>query len=172
MAKKQQKNEISDDGISPTSSYPLPNPSVSFITAAVSLSVYLNSICPTIAGGDAGELVAEGCQLGTAHPPGYPLFTIITYVLKGAFGEFARPAFIMNCFSATCGAIQAGIVTYLTMILLPTLDDIPKKAIGLASGLGSAFSPLAWQYHITAEVRQSEGWEERSDDRILLQHNN
>lgn len=24
-----------------------------------------------------GELVAEGCQLGTAHPPGYPLFTLI-----------------------------------------------------------------------------------------------
>jgi hypothetical protein len=33
-------------------------------------------------GGDSGELVAEGCILGTAHPPGYPLLTMIVYVLK------------------------------------------------------------------------------------------
>jgi hypothetical protein len=33
-------------------------------------------------GGDSGELVAEGCILGTAHPPGYPLLTMIVYLLK------------------------------------------------------------------------------------------
>ena len=35
-----------------------------------------------ITGGDSGELVAEGCILGTAHPPGYPLLTMIVYFLK------------------------------------------------------------------------------------------
>ena len=33
-------------------------------------------------GGDSGELVAEGCILGTAHPPGYPLLTMMVYALK------------------------------------------------------------------------------------------
>lgn len=33
-------------------------------------------------GGDSGELVAEGCILGTAHPPGYPLLTMLVYMLK------------------------------------------------------------------------------------------
>lgn len=35
-----------------------------------------------VTGGDSGELVAEGCILGTAHPPGYPLLTMLVYLLK------------------------------------------------------------------------------------------
>ena len=33
-------------------------------------------------GGDTGELLAEGCIKGIAHPPGYPLFTLLVYVIK------------------------------------------------------------------------------------------
>ncbi len=40
------------------------------ITTTVSLFVYLQTLSPSIAGGDSGELVAEGCKLGTSHPPG------------------------------------------------------------------------------------------------------
>ena len=51
--------------------------------AAVAIfSVYVITASPSIAGGDSGELVAEGCSLGTAHPPGYPLFTLLIYTLK------------------------------------------------------------------------------------------
>lgn len=32
---------------------------------AVILSVYISTLSPSIAGGDSGELVAEGCILGT-----------------------------------------------------------------------------------------------------------
>jgi hypothetical protein len=179
--KKQPTSPPSDVTDAP---YPLPSLQPALIVVVVSFSVYIKSICPTIAGGDAGEaeagkrvtrfhvrfypsfptpaailpsplegeLVAEGCQLGTAHPPGYPLFTIITYALKEAFGGYGRPAFIMNCFSAICGSVQAGLVTFITMLLMPKLETNAKAAIGLACGLGSAFSPLAWQYHVTAEV--------------------
>lgn len=31
----------------------------------------------TYAGGDNGELVAAACSFGVAHPPGYPLFTML-----------------------------------------------------------------------------------------------
>ncbi len=49
---------------------------------AVILAAYIRTAAPSIAGGDSGELVAEGCSLGTAHPPGYPLFTMMVYALK------------------------------------------------------------------------------------------
>ena len=32
---------------------------------------------PSLTGGDSGELLAAGCELGTAHPPGYPLYTLL-----------------------------------------------------------------------------------------------
>jgi hypothetical protein len=38
----------------------------------VSSTILLFTVCCVLlAGGDSGELVAEGCILGTAHPPGY-----------------------------------------------------------------------------------------------------
>ena len=48
---------------------------ITFITI---FSSYFKTIQKGIPGGDAGELVAEACLRGTAHPPGYPLFTMIT----------------------------------------------------------------------------------------------
>ena len=33
---------------------------------------------PSVPGGDSGELIAEACLGGTAHPPGYPLLTILS----------------------------------------------------------------------------------------------
>jgi hypothetical protein len=58
--------------------------------SGVILAVYIITLSPSIAGGDSGEIVAEGCLLGTglnffslslsfstAHPPGYPLLTLI-----------------------------------------------------------------------------------------------
>lgn len=34
------------------------------------LSVYVYTALPSVPGGDAGELLAEGCQFGIPHPPG------------------------------------------------------------------------------------------------------
>lgn len=34
------------------------------------LVIYVCTAMPSVPGGDAGELLAEGCQLGRPHPPG------------------------------------------------------------------------------------------------------
>lgn len=34
------------------------------------LAVYVYTAMPSVSGGDAGELLASGCQLGIPHPPG------------------------------------------------------------------------------------------------------
>ena len=39
------------------------------------LVVYALTAAPSVAGGDSGELLAESCQLGYAHPPGHLLLT-------------------------------------------------------------------------------------------------
>ena len=56
--------------------------------------------CPS-QGGDSGEVVAEGCQLGVAHPPGYPLQTILIHLVTGdVFQSLGTPAVRANLLSA------------------------------------------------------------------------
>ena len=153
-------------------SYPAPPLTYALVTFAVSLAVYVPTLCPTIAGGDAGELVAEGCRLGTAHPPGYPLFTLITYALtqlaRFPLGFDFNAAYKMNLFSAFCGSAQSAIVTHVVLLLLPSRTTVTttttttessggssvtvSTVAAVAAGLFSAVSPLSWQYHVTAEV--------------------
>lgn len=40
------------------------------VLGAFVLVVYIYTVMPSVPGGDAGELLASGCQLGTPHPPG------------------------------------------------------------------------------------------------------
>ena len=55
----------------------------------------------------------------------------------------------MNVFSAACGSLCSAIVTHVVGVLTPGEESaIPA----LAAGLFATVSPLAWQYHVTAEV--------------------
>ena len=143
--------------------FPSPNapsffaPTLSF---AIAFQTYLLTVSPTIPGGDSGELIAEGCQLGQAHPPGYPLYTIITYVLTNVVPLPFTPAYTMNVFCAFCGAMTTGILCYIILLLTPPTTtpptDTPTTSIPAFSALFCsllfAFSPLSWLYHVTSEV--------------------
>ena len=89
------------------------------ITFAISFGAYLKTVSPSIAGGDAGELVAEGCTLGTAHPPGYPLYTLLIYVVTQARAIICEqsivtpcrsPAYYVNVMSCVFGAAASGLI--------------------------------------------------------------
>ncbi len=41
--------------------------------------LYINNLTRDIYAGDAGDLVTAGYLLGVAHPPGYPLFSLLGY---------------------------------------------------------------------------------------------
>ena len=56
------------------------NAMMSFLLFLIVYAVLHLSSPPSIPGGDAGELAAAGCQLGVAHPPGYPLFTLLSHL--------------------------------------------------------------------------------------------
>ena len=112
-------------------------------------------------GGDAGELVAEGCALGTAHPPGYPLYTLLVYTATSLVRWFApalTPAFVVNAMSAVFGSLSCGFVAAVIFKLTgdeggPSACTTKMRfAVALSVSLTCAFSPLVWTYNITAEV--------------------
>ncbi len=105
---------------------------------------YVATLAPTIGGGDSGELTAVTCGLGVAHPPGYPLYTI----LARAFGwlPLGGVAWKLNLASAIFG-LGAAVLVFLTIDRW--LDD-PWAAL-FGSGL-FAFSGTVWRYATVAEV--------------------
>ena len=133
--------------------------SIEYLVSLVILGVYVKTLSPSIAGGDSGELVAEGCILGVAHPPGYPLFTMMVHAISklvplGGFGDDV--AYLVNMSSAALSAGAAFFIGKIIRILMGEARDRAQQLAGDAGvvvGMGLfAFSPLIWQYAVTAEV--------------------
>ncbi|XP_043570486.1 transmembrane protein 260 isoform X3 [Chiloscyllium plagiosum] len=108
-------------------------------------AVYLRTVQRTVPGGDSGELVTAACELGVAHPPGYPLFTILARLAMTIL-PLGSPVFRVNVLNALLGAATAP-------LLFEAAGRLSNSYSGgiLAAGL-FCFSRLAWQWSVAAEV--------------------
>lgn len=138
---------------------------VFLIPAIIAFIIYVSTASSSIAGGDAGELVAEGCQLGTAHPPGYPLYVLIigTVVriasrIDDALSPDERtmtPAYWVNVTSCLFGAISTGLISSIVFRLTKASENdnlALRVSCAISTSLLCAFSPLMWKYNKEAEV--------------------
>ena len=152
-ARKRQKSSAKPGTVRSTQQRPavhLPSadPSKRRLAAAVLgvvvLAVYVRTLSPTVAGGDSGELITVAYTLGVAHPPGYPLYTILakffTLIPIGSI------AWRVNLFSATCGAGAA------TILFLAAARWSGSLWAAVAAASLFAFSPRVWPHAVTAEV--------------------
>jgi hypothetical protein len=113
-------------------------------------SVYVKTLFPSIPGGDSGELIAEACHLGTAHPPGYPLFTLVLHVVTKWLPSYGTEAWRANVFSAGCGAGSAAFI--MSSVNVWAGSETVGPWAGMAAGGLYAFSPLVWMYSTGSEV--------------------
>ncbi len=109
------------------------------------LILYVHNLSRSVYGGDVGDLLTASFVGGVAHPPGYPLFTLLGYILT-RHTIFPTPAFAVGLISAFSGAF--GVVLFFL---------ITKKLTGktLAPFIGAlilGFSYLFWFYSEIAEV--------------------
>ena len=54
-------------------------------TFAVSFAAYFYTIAPTVTLADSGELAVASDYLGVPHPPGYPIWTLLTWFFQWIF---------------------------------------------------------------------------------------
>lgn len=118
--------------------------SVPALTGFSVFLVYLRTLYPSVGGGDSGELVATACATGVAHPPGYPLYTMLAKVFT--FLPLGTVAWRVNLLSAICGSAAA------VVILLAVRRWTKNTWAGLLAAGLFAFSPLVWRYAVVAEV--------------------
>lgn len=120
------------------------------------LFVFIKTLYPSVAGGDSGELVAEACHGGIAHPPGYPLFLILTHLFIHCvpiWGDSSRTvAWKANLLNAVLDAFAAVVIYHCVLLWLgQRRRRAPQVSAFTASAL-FAFSPLIWTYAVGAEV--------------------
>ena len=108
------------------------------------LVVYCSTLYPSVPGGDSGEFIASAFTLGVAHPPGYPLFTMLgKFFTLLPWGSIA---WRVNLLSALFGA---GAAFFLHMSVWRWSRNIWAGIT--AAGL-FAFSSLTWRWSVAAEV--------------------
>jgi hypothetical protein len=125
----------------------------------VALALYLHSLAPTITmangAGDSGELASTAYTLGIAHPTGYPLYTLLGFVITHLGG--GEPAFSLNVFSAVMGAVTVGLLLLLALhVAWRAVPAAPWQLAAVASGiavLAFALSTNFWTEAVVTETR-------------------
>lgn len=145
-----------------------------FLAFLISLSTYFFTFARTVTLVDSGELILTSAKLGVAHPPGFPLYTVLGYIFSKL--PFATVAARISFMSAVFAALTSAVLTLIAINIYELLREItpikenkknlvkhPLKPnipltpvfrilIPLATGLSFAFSSTFWFYSSVAEV--------------------
>lgn len=116
------------------------------LTFATFLS-YVSGLTSSVFGGDSGDIILSAFYAGVAHPPGYPLNSLIGWFFARLPYE-ATIAYKVNLMQAVFMSFSVGFL-FLSLRIL-TKNTI----IGIAGALSLAFNPLFWLYAHIAEVFQ------------------
>lgn len=138
----------------------------------ITLGVYIYTLAPTVTLEDSGELAVASDYLGVPHPPGYPIWTLLTWLFQWIFHGVEyfgqpNPAWPVGLFSAVCGALACA---FLSLLVSRSGADMIRSmrsetellgfhtesqicwVSGVAAGLLFAFSPVLWSQSVIVEV--------------------
>lgn len=106
----------------------------------VTFAVYFFTLGPSVGLEDSGELATAGAHLGVPHPPGYPFWTLCSWIFCKLFFWVSymghpTPAWAISCFSATAGAFAAGCTA---MLICRSCRDFLEGSSALESCEGLA----------------------------------
>ena len=115
------------------------------LTAAAFLALYIATLAPSVQPADAGEFQLVAAVLGIAHPPGYPLYTL----LGRAFTllPLGDAAWRVNLFAAVCAAATVGVVSRAVR------RATGSATAGLLAALTLGLVPTFWSQATVANVR-------------------
>ncbi|PIS30814.1 hypothetical protein COT42_02400 [Candidatus Saganbacteria bacterium CG08_land_8_20_14_0_20_45_16] len=116
------------------------------IIFVLTFALYLQTLCPTVAPRDSGELITAAATLGIAHPPGYPLYVMLGKLFT--FIPFGSMAWRVNLLSAFFAAVTIALVYYIILILTQSL------LASIIAPLFLALTPIFWSMATVAEVFQ------------------
>ncbi len=108
------------------------------------LALYVATMPRTVVLEDDGLFLMAGVHLGVAHPPGYPIHTLIVHLFTWL--PFGEPAFLGHLSSAVLGALACGAVYACARLLGASL--LPALTAAWLFGVSEQF----WSQAIVTEV--------------------
>lgn len=126
--------------------------------AGLALIIYMLTTAPTVAFWDNGEFIAVGYILGVGHPPGSPVYTLITRLFS--LLPFQNVARAVN-FESLLAAALAIAFLYFAIVKMAKRwegtvrsfsDGLSTYVAGITACLFTAFSFSFWENALEAEV--------------------
>lgn len=137
----------------------------------IAFLVYFFTLGPSVGLEDSGELATAGDHLGVPHPPGYPFWTLCSWIFCRIFSFVTyrgcpTPAWAISLLSTVFGALAAGCTSMLICRsandMLDSIEENKEKKesstalLCLCGGLGAslvfAFSPVMWSQATIVEI--------------------
>jgi hypothetical protein len=125
--------------------------------------VYVLTLAPEVTLEDAGELITASVYAGIPHPPGYPVWTLYSW-LWTVLVPFGNMAWRVALAQANAGAVACALISLLASrgsgLLIESLDSLkslPPKTerticlvAGLMSGLLMGLDAFMWRESVAA----------------------
>ena len=135
-------------------------------------ALYFFTLAPTVTLEDSGELAVASDYLGVPHPPGYPIWTLLTWLFQwifhwGSYHGQPNPAWAVGLFSAFSGALACGLIALvvsrsgahmlrsiktITNVLGTSTENLICWVGGVVGGVLLALSPVLWSQSVIVEV--------------------
>ncbi|MDR0973949.1 MAG: DUF2723 domain-containing protein, partial [Prevotellaceae bacterium] len=136
---------------------------VGWLVFAVAAVVYCMTVEPTVSFWDCGEFILTGDKLEIGHPPGAPVFMLMSNFVSLFAADATKVALMINIMSAlmsaACILFLFWTITHLVRKLVIETDNdytLPRIIVILGSGvvgaLAYAFSDTFWFSAVEAEV--------------------
>lgn len=125
-------------------------PAVPYALAAmpvllVALALYVPALLPDVGFWDTGEFQTIGPVLGTAHPTGYPTYTLTAWLSSVLLQPLGNEAYRANLLSALLMA-GAG-----ALLAVRVVQATRLPGLGLLAGATFTFTPIAWSWSLRAD---------------------
>lgn len=132
---------------------------VAAVVFATALVTYFLTLAPTVVFWDVGEFIAAAQMMQVPHPPGSPLFLLLTRIAM-MIPFAADPAVRAHALSAMLSALAIGFVYLIIVRTIINFRGLPqtladKVTLYGASAIGAlslAFTSTYWDNSIEAEV--------------------
>lgn len=143
-----------------------------WVTFLITLTGYTLTLAPTVTMEDSGELATAGTFLGIPHPPGYPLWTMISWIFTKLFSFVTfrgqpNPAWGIAFSSAFFGALASALTALLvcrsgrdfigrssraSAAVSPRTLKLFCWVGGVSSSLVFAFTSINWSQSVIVEI--------------------
>ncbi len=114
---------------------------------------YLKTVCPTVYSGDSGELALASYVLGIAHPPGYPILTLLGRAIATVLP--INPAHGFNILSALLASGACGVAALVFRVIFFSQSErerVTALVIPILGAIIFGFCNSLWATAVGFEV--------------------